>query len=330
MPELSLLVGLAGAFIAMMSGVIAVPALVSRGRGRRTARVDAVRRRWAGGAREENGSVARIKRDDASGKFQLFDRLARRIIPRRHNLRQRLARTGKRIPLGTYFAANLASGIVGFVVAAFILGLPPLFAFFAAVIAGIGAPSYYVGSLGKRRSKKFTAQFPEAIDLIVRGLKTGLPVSESIRMVGEELQEPVGTEFKSVTDAQGLGQSLDAAMWDAANRIDTPEFKFFVISLSVQRETGGNLAETLQNLSDILRKRRHMRMKIKALSSEAKSSAMIIGSLPFIMFAILMVMSRDYVMQLFTDPRGHVLIAAGLGSMTIGVLVMTRMVRFKI
>ena len=330
MPDISLIVGLVGAFIAMMSGVIAVPVLVSRGRGKRSTRVDAVLRRWARSNEEANGSVLQIKRDDASGRFQLFDRLARRIIPRRDNLRRRLARTGKHIPLGTYFAANLASGVVGFTVASFLFGFPPLFAFFAAVIAGVGAPSYYVGSLAKRRSKKFTAQFPEAIDLIVRGLKSGLPVSESIRMVGEELQEPVGTEFKSVTDAQGLGQSLDAAMWDAANRIDTPEFKFFVISLSVQRETGGNLAETLQNLSDILRKRRHMRMKIKALSSEAKSSAMIIGSLPFIMFAILMLMSRDYVMQLFTDPRGHVLIAAGLGSMTIGVLVMTRMVRFKI
>lgn len=330
MPDLSLLVALAGAFIAMMSGVIAVPALVSRGRSRRSARVDAVRRRWARGAPDADGSVAQIKRDDASGKFQLFDRIARRIVPRRHNLRRRLARTGKRIPLGTYFAANVASGIVGFAVASFLFGFPPLFAFFTAVVAGIGAPTYYVGSLAKRRSKKFTAQFPEAIDLIVRGLKSGLPVSESIRMVGEELQEPVGTEFKAVTDAQGLGQSLDAAMWDAAIRIDTPEFKFFVISLSVQRETGGNLAETLQNLSDILRRRRHMRMKIKALSSEAKSSAMIIGSLPFIMFGILMLMSPDYVMQLFSDPRGHIMLAGGLGSMTIGVFVMARMVRFKI
>lgn len=330
MPDLSLIVGLAGAFIAMMSGVIAVPALVSRGRGARTTRVDAVRRRWARDVPDANGSVAQIKRDDASGKFQLFDRLAKRVIPRRDNLRRRLARTGKRIPLGTYFAANLAAGIVGFAIAELVFSFPPLIAFFAAVAAGVGAPHYYVGRLAKRRSKKFTAQFPEAIDLIVRGLKSGLPVSESIRMVGEELQEPVGTEFKAVTDAQGLGQSLEAAMWSAASRIDIPEFKFFVISLSVQRETGGNLAETLQNLSDILRKRRHMRMKIKALSSEAKSSAMIIGALPFIMFGILMLTSRDYVLQLFSDPRGHIMIGVGLGSMTIGVFVMARMVKFKI
>ncbi len=330
MPDIFLIVGLVGAFVAMMSGVIAVPVLVSRGRGRRSVRVDAVRRRWARSNEDGNGSVLQIKRDDASGRFQLFDRLARRLIPRRDNLRQRLARTGKNIPLGTYIAANLAAGVVGLVVASFLLSFPPLFAFFAAVIAGVGAPSYYVGSLAKRRSKKFTAQFPEAIDLIVRGLKSGLPVSESIRMVGEELDDPVGTEFKTVTDAQGLGLSLDEAMWDAANRINTPEFKFFVISLSVQRETGGNLAETLENLSEILRKRRHMRMKIKALSSEAKSSAMIIGSLPFIMFGILMLMSPDYVMQLFRDPRGHILIGVGLGSMTIGVLVMMRMVKFKI
>lgn len=330
MPDLSLIVGLVGAFIAMMSGVIAVPALISRGRDRRTNRVDAVRRRWAGGVPAANGSVAQIKRDDATGKFQLFDRVARRIIPRRDNLRQRLARTGKSIPLGSFFAASLAAGLVGFVVASFVLSLPPLIAFFAAIIAGIGLPNYYISRLANRRAKKFTAQFPEAIDLIVRGLKSGLPVSESIRMVGEELQEPVGTEFKAINDAQGLGQALEAAMWDATKRIPTPEFKFFVISLSVQRETGGNLAETLENLSDILRQRRHMRQKIKALSSEAKSSAMIIGALPFIMFGILMVTGRDYVLILFTDPRGHIMIGIGLASMAIGVFVMARMVKFKI
>ncbi len=330
MPDISLTIGLGAAFIAMMSGVIAVPALMSRGRRGHSARVDEVRSRWAGGAPGANGSVAQIKRDEAIGRFQIIDRLARRIIPRRDRLRRRLARTGKNIPVGTYLAANLAVGIAGFVVTAFLLGFPPLIAFFAAVIAGVGGPSYYVGRLANRRSKKFTAQFPEAIDLIVRALKSGLPVSESIRMVGEELAAPVGDEFKAVTDGQGLGQSLDAAMWDAARRIDTPEFKFFVISLSVQRETGGNLAETLQNLSEILRKRRHMRMKIKALSSEAKSSAMIIGSLPFIMFGILTIVSREYVLQLFSDPRGHIMVGIGLASMLTGVFVMARMVKFKI
>ncbi|MCZ6770529.1 MAG: type II secretion system F family protein [Proteobacteria bacterium] len=330
MPDLSLTVGLVGAFIAMMCGVIAVPVLVSRGRDRRTIRVDAVRRRWAHSIADASGAVAQIKRDDSSGKFQLLERLAKRVVPRRDNLRQRLARTGKRIPLGTFFAASLASAAIAFAITGFVFSFPPLMAVFAAIVAGVGVPNYYVSRLANRRAKKFTAQFPEAIDLIVRGLKSGLPVSESIRMVGEEMLEPVGTEFKSITDGQVLGQTLETAMWEAARRVDTAEFKFFVISLSVQRETGGNLAETLQNLSDILRQRRHMRQKVKALSSEAKSSAMIIGALPFIMFGLLLLVNSEYVLQLFTDPRGHIMIGIGLGSMTIGVLVMARMVKFKI
>ncbi|MCW5750509.1 MAG: type II secretion system F family protein, partial [Alphaproteobacteria bacterium] len=119
-------------------------------------------------------------------------------------------------------------------------------------------------------------------------------------------------------------------LWATARRIDSPDFKFFVISLSVQRETGGNLAEALQNLSDILRRRRQMRLKVRALSSEARASAYIIGSLPFVMFMLLMLVNAGYVTQLFTDPRGMILVGIGLFSMLIGVVVMFKMVRFEI
>ena len=332
MPDTSLLIGLLGAFVAMVTGIVAfAPSLLSRGSTQRSRRVDMVRRRWAAGAAAtDNDEVTQISRDAATGRFKLLEQMAKRVLPRPENLRKRLLRTGKKISLGSYFAANLACAAGGLIVAEFILSFPTLFALFAAVAAGAGLPHFYVGRLAKKREKKFTEQFPEAIDLIVRGLKSGLPVSESVRLVGVEMQDPVGTEFRGITSAQGLGQSLEAALWEATKRLDTPEFKFFVISLSVQRETGGNLAETLQNLSDILRKRRHMRMKVKALSSEARSSAMIIGSLPFIMFGILLLVSRSYVLQLFDDPRGLVMIGVGLTSMALGVFVMARMVSFKI
>jgi tight adherence protein B len=123
---------------------------------------------------------------------------------------------------------------------------------------------------------------------------------------------------------------LEEALWDTARRLDTPEFKFFVISLSVQRETGGNLAETLDNLGEILRRRLQMQLKIKAMSSEARASAYIIGSLPFVMFGILMIMSPAYIMVLFTDPRGMFIIGIGLTTMLLGVLVMAKMVKFEI
>jgi tight adherence protein B len=164
----------------------------------------------------------------------------------------------------------------------------------------------------------------------VRGLRSGLPVTESIRTIGTEVPDPIGVEFRTVTDGVGLGQSLEEALWDAAKRLDTPEFKFFVVSLSIQRETGGNLAETLSNLADILRRRRQMRLKIKAMSSEARASAYILASLPFIVFGAITIFNPGYSMQLFEDPRGHVLVAAGLTSLVVGVLVMAKMIRFEI
>ena len=181
-----------------------------------------------------------------------------------------------------------------------------------------------------RRLKLFTEQFPDAIDLIVRGVKSGLPVPESIRTVGAEMRDPVAAEFRTVAERVRIGQALEDALWAAAERVDTPEFRFFVVSLSVQRETGGNLAETLENLSDLLRRRRQMQLKIKAMSSEARASALILGSLPFLMFAIMALLNPGYVFTLFSDPRGIMMVAAGLGSLVVGVAVMAKMVRFEI
>ncbi|MEQ9360328.1 MAG: type II secretion system F family protein, partial [Rhodospirillales bacterium] len=127
-----------------------------------------------------------------------------------------------------------------------------------------------------------------------------------------------------------FGAKINDALWATAHRLDIPEFKFFVVSLSVQQETGGNLAETLANLSDILRRRRQMKLKIKAMSSEAKASAMILGSLPFVMFCIIYLMNPDYESLLFTDPRGRLILGGGLVAMAMGVFVMSRMVRFEI
>jgi len=187
-----------------------------------------------------------------------------------------------------------------------------------------------VSHLIKRRLKKFTHLFPEAIELIVRGLKSGLPVQESIQVVGREIEDPVGVEFREISDALKIGQTLEDAMWEASSRLDTPEFKFFVISLVIQRETGGNLTETLGNLSDILRKRRQMKLKVKAMSSEARASALIIGALPFGMFAILYALNPGYVSQLFQESRGLMLLGAAGVSMSIGFLVMGKMIRFEV
>jgi tight adherence protein B len=144
------------------------------------------------------------------------------------------------------------------------------------------------------------------------------------------MADPVGREFRLITDAIKFGTTLEKALWDASDRLGIQEFKFFVISLSVQKETGGNLGETLANLSDILRRRHQMKLKIKAMSSEARASAMILGSLPFIMFGIIFLLNTDYAMDLFTDPRGRAMLVAVLLIMGMGILVMRKMVRFEI
>jgi tight adherence protein B len=291
-------------------------------------RLEGVKQRGSG-KRVTTGPIA-IKRGESTGAMGELERTIGRWLPRKAALEARLARTGKRLTIGHYAIAIVAVGLIQAALAIFVFGLSPLIGGLSGLAQGLLLPHVVVGFLGRRRLKAFTSGFPEAIDLIVRGLRSGLPISESIVTVSKEIGDPIGTEFKLIDQSIRLGRSIEEAMWDTAQRIDTPEFKFFIISISVQRETGGNLAETLDNLSDILRRRRQMKLKVKAMSSEARASAYIIGSLPFAMFGILMLVNFDYVMELFHDPRGVIMVGVGLTSMLIGVLVMAKMVRFEI
>jgi tight adherence protein B len=245
-------------------------------------------------------------------------------------LRDRLARTGYNLTIGTYLM--ICGGLVPIVFAAAALGfgLKAPLAALVALAAGLGLPHIGVGVVAGRYRGRFLAVLPDAIDLMVRGLKSGLPVTESIGAVAREMQQPLAGEFRRVTDGVRFGRGLEEVLWEAARRLDIPEFNFFVISLSIQRETGGNLAETLANLSDILRRRRQMRQKIKAMSSEAKASAYILGSLPFAMFGIVYCVNPGYASVLFTDPRGLVMLGGGLVSLGIAIVVIVKMIRFEI
>lgn len=256
------------------------------------------------------------------------DKLAQRLLPNQEQLRERLARTGRSISLGRYLLASAFSGISGGVILHTLLAPPLIITLAVVAIAGIGLPYVAVGQLGSRRITRFNNLFPDAIDLIQRGLKSGLPPSESFRTVANEMADPVGVEFQKIADGLRVGQTPEQVLWEAAKRLDTPEFKFFVISLSIQRETGGNLIETLANLSNVLRSRRQLKLKVRAMSAEARASAMIIGSLPFVMYAILRVLSPHYVAALTNDPRGIVMTCVGLFSIAVGIMVMVKMVNF--
>jgi tight adherence protein B len=257
------------------------------------------------------------------------DLAAARFLPKPAELKKRLAMSGKPWTVGQYGIASL-SLLIGVAAAGFFLGAPPLLALLAGVLVGAGLPHAVVGFTIKKRVNAFTAKFPDAIELLVRGLRSGLPIPETMAVVGNEVPGPVGEEFRSVADKMKIGRTMDVALQETADRLGTPEFQFFVISIAIQRETGGNLAETLGNLATVLRQRGQMKLKIKAMSSESKASALIIGSLPFIVFGLIWFISGAYMQQFFVDQR---LIVAGLGGMVwmgIGALIMRKMVNFEI
>jgi tight adherence protein B len=258
-----------------------------------------------------------------------LDEVATRFLPRPAVLRARLAATGKAITIGRYAIGSLAIvAVCVLVLRAF--GASTLIALLAGTAAGLWLPHLVVSILIARRRGRFLKVFAEAIGLIVRGLRAGLPVTETITVVGREIADPVGEEFRRAADQVRLGRPLEEALWQAAKRLDLPEFNFLVISLSVQRETGGNLAETLENLEQILRRRQQMRLKIRAMSSEATASALIVGSLPFVMGVLMLVVSPVYFHTLFVKPLGHMLLAGGGTSLVVGALIMRQMVRFEI
>ncbi|MGH6780608.1 MAG: type II secretion system F family protein, partial [Sphingomonadaceae bacterium] len=225
----------------------------------------------------------------------------------------------------------VSAGIAVVIIAlAMVQGLPFILALLLGALTGLGIPHVAVGVLIKRRVNAFTARFPDAIELLVRGLRAGLPISETLGVVANEIHGPVGEEFSMVADKIKIGRTMDAALQETADRLGTPEFQFFCITLAIQRETGGNLAETLSNLSDVLRKRAQMKLKIKAMSSESKASAYIVGSLPFIVFALIYSINPDYMSNFFVDQRLMIAGGGGLIWMSIGALMMAKMVSFEI
>lgn len=252
-----------------------------------------------------------------------------KLLPNPALLQKRLTMTGKSWTVGQYGMVTIGLIIV-IALLAWLRGAPLLLALGLGIVVGAGLPHFVVGFFIGRRIKQFTAKFPDAIELLVRGLRSGLPVAETMGVVGNEVEGPVGVEFRSITDKMKIGRTMDAALQETADRLGTPEFQFFVITIAIQRETGGNLAETLANLATVLRQRGQMKLKIKAMSSESKASAYIVGSLPFIVFGMIWMVNASYLAGFFTDQRLIVAGLGGLGWMAMGAFIMARMVNFEI
>jgi len=250
-------------------------------------------------------------------------------LPRQAVLKARLERAGLTLSVEKYI--SLLCVVMAFSTLLFVILHKSLFisGVLGAVIT-LTIPHFVINIITNKRMKKFILLFPEAIDFIVRGLRSGLPVTESMNAVGKEMQEPVGTVFGHMGESIRLGMPVDKALQDMAAKLGLTEFNFFVTSIILQRETGGNLSEILSNLSEVLRSRTMMRLKIKAMSSEAKASAIIVGSLPFIVIGALQFISPDYLDPLMDSTKGNLIAGGCILSLLTGITIMIKMTKFEI
>jgi tight adherence protein B len=191
-----------------------------------------------------------------------------------------------------------------------------------------GAPRWLLSYLRKRREAKFLDHFPDAVDVIVRGIKAGLPLLDCIKMIVSEAPQPIKTEFRLILETQAIGMPLGEACGKLYERTPLPEANFFGIVVAIQQKSGGNLSEALGNLSKVLRDRKKMKAKIQSMSQEAKASAGIIGALPIAVMTLVYLTSPNYISLLFTNPTGHIMLAGSALWMTTGVFVMRKMINF--
>ena len=272
----------------------------------------------APGTSQRRAIQAKLKELEAAGKAS-----------KRFVLRQKILQAGLEMPVARFYLINVGVGI-GAALLFILFRVGPLYAApLVGIPAGFFLPTMFLGILASRRQDKFTSQFADAVDVIIRGIQSGLPVGECMRVIARESPEPTATEFRLFTDAQKLGLTLEEALERAIERMPTAELKFFSIVLNINAQTGGNLAETLGNLSNVLRGRKIMADTIRIKSSEARSTAMIIGPLPFCIGGMLMVMSPEYITLLFTEKMGHYFLYAGAALMGMGALVMKGMCNLK-
>ena len=282
--------------------------------------------RSGGGGGERLGATTQRKAVQAKLK-ELED--SQKKSKRRRQVRQILLEAGLDISVRQFYMMSAISTLVA-VGAYLIFGFATWGAVPVAIAAGLWLPKQVVTFITGRRQKKFTLQFADAVDVIVRGIKSGLPVGECMNIIAHESPDPVGHEFRLFTESQRLGLELEDALERSIERMPTPEMKFFAIVMGIQKQTGGNLAETLSNLSRVLRDRKKMADKVRALSSEAKATAYIIGSLPFIMTGLLFLTSPEYIIELFVNDIGHIMIVGSIALMATGTFIMKQMIDFDI
>jgi tight adherence protein B len=285
-------------------------------------------------SRAKRGS-ARTREDDLNNRRKAVADTLKEIEDRQKakeqvTLRLKLQRAGLDITTKAYWIASLVTGLLtGIVVFLLTPGMTPLVSLAAAFFGAFGFPPWVVSFLTKRRQAKFTGEFANAIDVIVRGVKSGLPLNECLGIIARESPSPIREEFADLVEQTRVGVPLSDCFERMMSRMPLSEVKFFAIVISIQQQAGGNLSEALGNLSGVLRDRKRLSLKVAALSSEAKASAAVLGALPFIVMTMVYITTPNYIMLLFTTKMGQFLVMAAAAWMTCGILVMRKMINFK-
>ncbi|GAA0651678.1 type II secretion system F family protein [Brevundimonas lenta] len=279
----------------------------------------------ASAAKKAAANTPEARRKQIVDQLQEAERLERKA---RLSMAAKLKQAGLTTSVKTFWIISAVLGVIVLPLP-LLFGLNPLIGLGAAVVFGLGLPRWVVGFLGKGRRKKFSSHFADAVDVIVRGIKSGLPVHDCFKIIARESPAPLGPEFQTLVEGMGVGLTLPQALDKMYERMPTPELKFFAIVIGIQQKTGGNLAEALSNLSTVLRARKMMGEKIKALSSEATASAGIIGSLPPAVMILVSMTTPAYMAKLFTDPRGQFMLLVAVAMMSFGIFVMKKMISFK-
>jgi tight adherence protein B len=287
-------------------------------------------------AREKESSVKRKSSDPEAdrrkklmGGIKELEMRERQMRRARLSIAARIDQAGLTMPEQTFYIGSVGLAIAAGV-AAIAFGQAWYIGLAAAGVAGFGLPRWILGFLVGGRQKKFTAEFANAIDVIVRGVKSGLPLNECLKIIAREAPQPLGGEFQRLCDSVSMGVPLEQCLGKMFERMPLPEVSFFSIVLSIQLKAGGNLSEALNNLSVVLRARKMMREKVNALSSEAKASAAIIGALPICVCVMVSITSPSYMGLLFSDPTGHMGLLIGFLMMSAGIFVMRQMINFDI
>jgi tight adherence protein B len=276
-------------------------------------------------SRATRASPQKSRRDTIESTLKEFEERHKKT--KSPPLSVRIAQAGLSWSKHTFF---LISGVIGLglFLLGFASGAGPLPALGLGFAGAFGLPRWWLGFLKKRRESKFLNAFPDAVDVIVRGVKAGLPLLDCIKMITIDSPEPVRSEFRAILETQAIGMPLGEACGKLYERMPLPEANFFGIVISIQQKAGGNLAETLGNLSRVLRDRKKMKAKIQAMSQEAKASAAIIGCLPLAVMTLVWLTSPGYINLLFTEPLGNIMLAGSAVWMAMGVLVMKKMINF--